>query len=117
MTLDEFLTQPHLAFGFSNPEHESVADEYFAQSGYERRIVASTESFAAAPFLLAGTRLVTTVPRRLGERLRAAADTRLLEPPIDVPPLSLKLAWSARYTSSPKHFWLREQLVDIARGL
>lgn len=116
-TLEEFLSQPHLAFNFSDPEHESVADEYLAQSGYERRIVASTESFAAAPFLLAGTRLVTTVPRRLGERLRAAADIRLLEPPFAVPPLSLKLAWSARYTSSPKHVWLREQLMDVARGL
>jgi DNA-binding transcriptional LysR family regulator len=66
---------------------------------------------------LEGTRLVTTVPRRLGERLRAAADIRLLEPPFTVPPLSLKLAWSARYTSSPKHVWLREQLMDVARGL
>jgi LysR family nod box-dependent transcriptional activator len=117
LTLEEFLSQPHLAFNFSDPEHESVADEYLAQSGYERRIVASTESFAAAPFLLAGTRMVTTVPRRLGERLRAAADIRLLEPPFAVPPLSLKLAWSARYTLSPKHVWLREQLLDVARGL
>lgn len=117
LSLDEFLHLPHLAFGFSNPEHESIADDYLARSGYERRIVASTESFAAAPFLLAGTRFVVTVPRRLGERLRAAADIRLLEPPVDVPRLSLKLAWSARYTSSPKHVWLREQLVDIARAL
>jgi LysR family nod box-dependent transcriptional activator len=72
LTLDEFLHQPQLAFNFSNPEHESVADTHLAHSGHERRVVASTESFAAAPFLLAGTRLVTTVPRRLGERPTSA---------------------------------------------
>jgi DNA-binding transcriptional LysR family regulator len=117
LTLDEFLSQPHLTFNFSDPVHASVADEYLAQNGYERRIVASTESFAAAPFLLTGTRLATTVPRRLGERLRVAADIRLLELPFEVPSLTLKLAWSARYTSSPKHVWLREQLLDVAREL
>ena len=64
--------------------------------GGERRIVASTESFATAPFLLRETPLVTLVPRRLGERLRQAADIRLVEPPFDVPPLREKLIWSPR---------------------
>jgi hypothetical protein len=59
--------------------------------GCERRIVASTESFATAPFLLRETQLVTLVPRRLGERLRQAAEIRLIEPPFDVPPLREKL--------------------------
>jgi LysR family transcriptional regulator, nod-box dependent transcriptional activator len=117
MTLDEFLTQPHMAFNFSDPGHASVADEHLVRSGYERRIVASTESFAAAPFLLQGTPLLTMVPRRLAERLREAADIRLLELPFEVPPLREKLAWNPRHTSSPRHVWLREQLTDIARRL
>ena len=117
LTLDEFLNQPHLAFNFSDPGHASVADEYLVHNGYQRRVVATTESFAAAPFLLSGTRLITMVPRRLGERLRVAADIRLIELPFEVPSLHEKLAWSPRYSSSPKHVWLRNQLVDIARGL
>ena len=40
------------------------------QLGFERKIVASTESFATAPFLLRETPFVTLVPRRLGERLQ-----------------------------------------------
>jgi DNA-binding transcriptional LysR family regulator len=117
LTLEEFLIQPHLAFNFSDPGHASVADEHLARKGYERRIVASTESFAAAPFLLQETRLLTMVPRRLGERLREAADIRLLELPFEVPPLREKLAWNPRYTSSPAHAWMREQFTEVAQRL
>jgi LysR family nod box-dependent transcriptional activator len=117
LTLEAFLTQPHLAFNFSDSGHASVADEHLAGVGHERRIVASTESFAAAPFLLQGTSMLTMVPRRLGERLRDAADIRLLELPFDVPPLCEKLAWHPRFTSSPGHIWLREQLIAVAAEL
>jgi DNA-binding transcriptional LysR family regulator len=117
LSLETFLRYPHMSFNISDPGHSSVADEYLARNGHARRIVASTESFTAAPFLLQGTSLLTLVPKRLGERLRAAADIRLFELPFEVPPLREKLAWNPRFTSSPGHAWLREQLVAAADGL
>jgi DNA-binding transcriptional LysR family regulator len=116
-TLEEFLALPHLSFRLAGPDHGSIAETYLADVGGERRIVASTESFATAPFLLHGTPLVTLVPRRLGERLRMAADIRLVEPPLDVPPLREKLVWSPRFTASPPHTWLRDRLVAVAKAL
>lgn len=117
LTIEEFLAHPHMSFNISDPSHASVADEYLARNGHERRIVASTESFTAAPFLLRGTSLLTIVPRRLGVRMREAAEIRLLELPFDVPPLREKLAWNPRFTSSPAHAWMREQLLDAAKKL
>ena len=116
-TIDEFLALPHLSFRLAGPDHGSVAENYFEELGCERRIVASTESFALAPFLLRGTTLVTLVPRRLGERLREAAEIRLVEPPFDVPPLREKLIWSPRFTASAAHTWLRNRLVEVANTL
>jgi DNA-binding transcriptional LysR family regulator len=116
-TVDEFLALPHLSFRLAGLDHGSIAESFLAQSGYERRIVASTESFATAPFLLRGTPLVSLVPRRLGERLRQAAEIRLIEPPFDVPPLREKLIWSPRYTASAAHTWLRTRLVEVAAAL
>jgi len=60
---------------------------------------------------------VSLVPRRLGERLRQAADIRLIEPPFDVPPLREKLIWNPRYTASAAHTWLRARFVEIAKTL
>jgi LysR family nod box-dependent transcriptional activator len=117
LTLEEFLLHPHLAFNISDPGHASVADEHLAQIGHARKIIASTESFTAAPFLLAGTSMLTMVPTRLGERMASAADVRLLELPFEVPPLREKLVWNPRFTSSPSHEWMRERIVDSAKAL
>jgi DNA-binding transcriptional LysR family regulator len=116
-TLEEFLAVPHLSFRLAGPDHGSIAESYLAQLGFELKIAASTESFAMAPFLLRDTPFATLVPRRLGERLQQAADIRLVELPLDIPPLREKLIWSARYTASPAHAWFRARLVDVAQGL
>jgi DNA-binding transcriptional LysR family regulator len=117
LTVEEFLRYPHLAFNIFDPDHNSIADEYVAKIGQERRIVASTESFTATPFLLRGTSMLAIVPRRLGERLQAAAEIRLLELPFEIPPLREKLVWNPRFTASPGHVWMREQIVEVAGAL
>jgi len=116
-TLDEFLAIPHLSFRLAGPDHGSIAESYLAQLGFELKIVASTESFATAPFLLRETPFATLVPRRLGERLRQAADIRLVDLPLDIPPLKEKLIWSPRYTASPAHVWFRTRIAEIAHAL
>jgi LysR family nod box-dependent transcriptional activator len=117
LTMEDFLRQPHMAFNISDPGHASVADEYLDRHGHERWIVASTESFTAAPFLLSGTSLLTMVPRRLGERMAHAADIRLLELPFEVPPLREQLNWNPRFTSSPANAFMRELLTEVAAEL
>lgn len=117
LTIEEFLKHPHMSFNISDQGHASVADEFLERNGYERKIVSSTESFTAAPFLLQGTSLLTILPRRLGERMQQAARIRLFELPFDVPPLREKLVWNPRFTSSPGHAWMREQFVEVAGSL
>jgi DNA-binding transcriptional LysR family regulator len=117
LTIEEFLALPHLGFNISDSEHVSLAEDHLARIGHVRRIVASTESFATAPFLLSETSLVTLIPRRLGERLRQAADIKLIEPPFEVPDISERLTWNPRFTASPAHAWMRTQVVEAAKTL
>ena len=42
---------------------------------------------------------------------------RLVELPLDLPPLREKLIWSPRYTASPAHVWFRTRVADIAQAL
>jgi DNA-binding transcriptional LysR family regulator len=116
-TVDEFLALPHLSFRLAGQDNGSIAESFLAAGGFERRIVASTESLATAPFLLRDTSLVALLPRRLAERLREAAEIRLIEAPFEIPPLREKLIWSPRYTASAAHTWLRSRLMEVAKKL
>ncbi len=117
LTLEQFMAQPHMAFDFGDEGHASVADEHVLRKGYRRNIVATTASMTTAPFLLHGTAMLSMVPARLAERLRVAAGIRLLEIPLEVPPLVEKLVWNPRFTQSQPHIWMREQIVSIAATL
>ena len=117
LTLDAFLAQQHMVFNIGETGHNSIADLFMHNEGYQRNIVASTESLTNAPFLLQGTSMITVVPRRLAERLQAAADIKLFELPIKVPLLSEKLVWNPRFTTSQGHIWMRELMASVARAL
>lgn len=117
LTLDDFMAQPHMAFQMDEEGHASMADEHLARKGFRRNIVATTASFTNAPFLLQGTSMLTMVPRRLAERMCDAARIRLLDIPVEVPPLAEKLMWNPRFTQSRPHMWMREQIASIAAAL
>lgn len=117
MSERQYLALPHLAFNMPQPEGWSVADNYLASKNIRRRIAATTESFLLSPFMLRGTRLITLVHRRLGERVRKAAGIRLLEPPYPLPEIHESLFWNPRHESDPAHVWLRKVFVEVARSL
>jgi DNA-binding transcriptional LysR family regulator len=115
-TMDEFLAQSHLIFRPPGPDR-SVVRELFEDCGLERKVTVSTESMVAVPLLLRGTSMVTLIPRRLGERLRRAADIRLVEPPLELPPFRESLIWSTRFSASAAHEWVRARFVEVAASL
>ncbi|MEY4641468.1 MAG: hypothetical protein RLZZ227_1462 [Pseudomonadota bacterium] len=117
LTLEDFMAQPHMTFNIGDEGHASVADEHLVRQGYRRNVVATTESFTNAPFLLQGTTMLSMVPRRLAERLREAAHIRVMDPPVDVPPLAEKLIWNPRFSQSRPHIWMRQLLGSIAAAL
>ena len=116
MSLEQFLALPHLTYSFYG-ETFTLAEQYLARLGYHSKIVASTETFATAPFLLRGTSLVTILPKRLGERLESAADIKLIPLPFNAPPILERLVWNPRFTASPAHTWMRAQIAEIAKSV
>jgi LysR family nod box-dependent transcriptional activator len=113
----QYLSLPHLAFNLPQPEGWSVADHYLASKNIQRRIAATTESFLLSPFMLRGTKLVTIVHRRLGERVKKAAEIKLLDPPYPFPDIHESIFWNPRYATNPPHVWLRNLFVKIAADL
>jgi LysR family nod box-dependent transcriptional activator len=117
MTMDTYLRLGHLVYSMGRRQPVSLVDEYLAHAKVPRRIEFTVESFLLAPFLLQGTDLVTLVLERAGPHLERTAAVRLLEPPLDLPPITEMLWWHPRHTIDPAHAWIRARIAEIAAEL
>ncbi|WP_083866913.1 MULTISPECIES: LysR family transcriptional regulator [Frankia] len=90
-------------------------DEALAALGLRRTVVASVSSHTVALSLVAHSDLVGVAPRRLGRDRLAALGLVPLDLGLDLPSLSLCLAWHPRYDADAPHRWLRAQVRDVIR--
>ena len=116
MTKELFERLPHITAGWG-PGTGSLADFHYREAGVHRRIDLMVESFALAPFLVGGTRLVATVQERLALRIREVARIKLLEPPVPAPDLEETMYWNALADADPAHVWLRRMIGEVAGAL
>jgi DNA-binding transcriptional LysR family regulator len=85
--------------------------------GKKRQIRVFTRHYQAAMTLAEQNDLIVTLPTRAA-RLKANNPRVVLrEPPLDIPPLQLKMAWSPLLQHNPSNRWLRKLIVDTAREL
>jgi DNA-binding transcriptional LysR family regulator len=115
MTIDDFGRMPYLA-AVGTDGSASLADVNLDVLGLRRRVVCSA-GFAVAPFVLRDTDLITLVPRIPAALVAAAAGIRLVEPPMQLQPISETMAWLRRMDHDPGHAWLRERLRTQARPM
>ena len=118
MTLERYTALGHLIYSMGGTgQPVALPDLHLARLGVPRRIEVSVESFLLAPFLLQGTDLVTLIPTRAEPFLRRTGDIRVLEAPVEFPPLVETLWWHPRATADPAHAWLRARIGEVARTL
>ncbi len=92
-------------------------DAALGKLGRQRRIAVFTRHYQTAMKLAEQNELVATVPT-LAARLQAGNPRLAIRtPPIEIPPLELKMAWSPLLQHSPAHRWLRRLIVAVGRAL
>jgi len=115
LTLERYCALPHLLIAPSgNPG--SRVDSLLAARGLSRRVVVRVHTFLSAPAIVASSDLVLTAPARVLEPLARPFRLRLLPPPLEVPPISLHVAWHPRVDDDPAHAWFRGILVRASRA-
>jgi DNA-binding transcriptional LysR family regulator len=115
MSVDEFARLPQLAS--NGGPLPALGQRQLDSLRLHPSAEISTQTSLLAPFLLAGTELVTLVLERLGHLLQDAADIRLVEPPTPLQTITECMFWSGRRADDPSHRWLREQVLLTAREL
>jgi LysR family nod box-dependent transcriptional activator len=117
MTLETYLRLGHVLYSMGKDAPIALVDAHLERIDVPRRVEFTVESFLLAPVLLEGTDLVTLVLERAVPLLSRTADIRLLEPPLDLPPITQSLWWMPSRTSDPAHSWVRARIAEIAAGL
>lgn len=85
--------------------------------GKKRQIRVFTRHYQAAMTLAEQNDLIVTLPTRAAQLKRNNPRVVLREPPLEIPPLELKMAWSPLLQHNPGNKWLRKLIADTAREL
>jgi len=90
-----------------------LLEERVAALGLKRRVALSLPGYLGLSRILAGSDLVATLPRHIGETLARTAGLRLLPCPLDVPGFAVKQYWHARYHHDSANRWLRALVARL----
>ena len=85
--------------------------------GKKRQIRVFTRHYQAAMTLAEQNDLIVTLPTRAAQLNKDNPRLVLREPPLEIPPLELKMAWSPLLQHNPANKWLRKLIVDTAREM
>jgi DNA-binding transcriptional LysR family regulator len=84
--------------------------------GKKRRISVFTRHYQSAMLLAETHDLVVTLPRRAADLQSANPRLVIKEPPFEIPPLQLQMAWSPLLQKNPANQWLRTVIEEVARS-
>jgi DNA-binding transcriptional LysR family regulator len=85
--------------------------------GKKRQITVFTRHYQASMILAEQNDLVVTLPT-LAAQLQVNNPRLVIKtPPIEIPPLELKMAWSPLLQHNPANRWLRQLIVEIGREI
>jgi DNA-binding transcriptional LysR family regulator len=109
LTLKQYLEFDHLLISPFGGMTGTV-DEALEKIGLKRRVRMSVPQFALAPWILAQTDLILTLPSRIAKAVGEGGGFRSFPPPIELGGFPFFVLWNERTASDPAHRWLRDQL-------
>ncbi|MEN5035335.1 LysR family transcriptional regulator [Pseudomonas sp. TWI929] len=110
LTLERYLTERHVVV-MPWSDTGSVISSSLNKQDAHREVAVELPSVMAAPFIVANTDLLITLPRRAAVQLSSAAPLEIYQAPFETPRYTLKVFYHVRNGSKPASKWLREQMM------
>jgi DNA-binding transcriptional LysR family regulator len=92
-------------------------DAELTKIGKQRDIRVFTRHYHVALQLAKAQNLIATLPSKAAQLYQDDADVEILDPPFDIPPIALKMAWSALLQHDAGHIWLRRLIAEVGAEL
>lgn len=117
MTVDDYLSLPHVAPSQMLPGYQGVIDTFLERQGMHRKIAVESPYFGLIPYMLTQTDLVLTTGRQFMRFYEKTLPLKTYALPIKFPPMRFYQLWHERVHQSPEHKWLRDHVTAAARAL
>lgn len=92
-------------------------DAELTKQGAKRDIRVFTRHYHVAIQLARQQKLIATLPTKVAALYRGDPDIEIKDPPFDIPPIALKMAWSPLLQQDAGHVWLRRLITEVASQL
>lgn len=112
LSIEDFCSLEHLQVKDGSRSQE-MYEAYLADRGIKRNIVLQMSHYMSMAAIIERSDLVVVLPRTVANLYARHSAVRLIEPPVEIPPYSLKHHWHARNQKDPRHLWLRSQVLEI----
>jgi DNA-binding transcriptional LysR family regulator len=87
-------------------------DEALERAGHKRNISVFTRHYQMPALLAANNDLIATLPTRIARMQARSGELTMVEPPYEIPPFELKMAWSPLVHHNPPHKWMRALIAE-----
>lgn len=105
-TLKKYLRARHVIVS-PGGQPGTFVDRALAAQGLRRTISAQVASFLAAPFTVASSDYLATIPTQLAGVLASTIELEQRALPFELPAVVAYLAWHERFERDPGHRWFR----------
>ncbi|MFC0167291.1 LysR family transcriptional regulator [Pseudoduganella danionis] len=112
LTLEQYLSERHVAV-VPWSDDGSVIDASLARLGLRRDVAIELPTMMAAPYIVAGSDFLATLPARVIGQLQGAVPLIAHPVPFQTPEFTLKLLFHSRHARLPGHLWVRERIASI----
>lgn len=113
LTLKTYLQARHVVVTPWN-ESRGVMDYVLDGMALQRQVAVQLPNVLVAPFIIASSELIMTLPRHAATTLTQAAGIAIYAAPFAIPPYTLKVYSHSKYARSDAHLWLRGLMKEVA---
>lgn len=112
LSLDQYLAARHVVV---TPwvDAASVVNTALERQGLKRDVAVQLPSLLAAPFVVARSSYLITLPRRLARAMGDTLPLAIYPAPFPIPPYALEVCFHRRHAGTPGHAWLRDQILAV----
>jgi LysR family transcriptional regulator, mexEF-oprN operon transcriptional activator len=116
LDLDTFINTPQLLLSIVGDLHGPI-DDWLAEMGRSRTVVAALSQFPTMPFILKRRRTLTNMPSIAAKYYAKTYDLELSPLPLPSPDFEVSLLWHVRTDSDPAQVWFREVVAQLVATL